>query len=115
MDRMICFVMVCVFAISGCAEAEPPISQGEDRIQSTEIVDDSDVGQDNCAAPARNLLETCTNDCDCAEGLRCSACVSTEATNCVEYCKPGDPFCHGGLVTCPIGEGLECASVRLCQ
>lgn len=116
MNHLANFVMVCIFAISGCANGEPPTTQGEGEIRSSEIVDDTDVTEtDTCPNRTRNLLETCTNDCDCAEGLHCSPCVNTDATNCVEYCKSGDPFCNGGVATCPIGAGLECPSVHLCQ
>lgn len=116
MNHIHAFVLVSVLAMIGCASKDPTTSQGEGEFRSTQIVDEaSGEGANNCPSRTRNLLETCSSDCDCVEGLRCSPCVNTEETNCVVYCKAQDPFCHNGFATCPIGAGLECTAVRLCQ
>jgi hypothetical protein len=61
------------------------------------------------------VMETCTDDCDCQPGLRCQPCMTTAEHNCADWCHAYDPKCNYGVVTCPVDPGRLCPAVMICQ
>jgi hypothetical protein len=114
MKRLISSILASAFLCFGC---EATVVDSPDDTDETDAAEQASDGEDGgeCAAAPRGENETCMSDCDCAEGLKCSPCVNTEADSCLDYCHFDDPLCNYGIVTCPTGPGQACPAVRLCQ